>query len=155
MRCTRIIPDYAFPGLEDPAISTIVAGLIGVAIVFLAMVGARLAACVGAAAPERRVLDLDRYVPRQSALHAADARLKFILTVAFIVAVSLLPVGAYLALLIAWLAVVDAVVVERTSVPCAPPAARSSRSRSCSRPCRSCSPDPGIRWRPSISDRCP
>lgn len=34
-----IIPDYAFPGLEDPAISTIVAGLIGVAIVFLAMVG--------------------------------------------------------------------------------------------------------------------
>ena len=28
-----IIPDYAFPGVDDPVISTILAGLIGVAIV--------------------------------------------------------------------------------------------------------------------------
>ncbi len=28
-----IIPDYAFPGIDDPVISTIVAGLVGVAIV--------------------------------------------------------------------------------------------------------------------------
>jgi cobalt/nickel transport system permease protein len=34
-----IIPDYTFPGIEDPAISTVVSGLIGVALVFLLMVG--------------------------------------------------------------------------------------------------------------------
>jgi hypothetical protein len=34
-----IIPDYAFPGVEDPVISTILAGLVGVAVVFLLMVG--------------------------------------------------------------------------------------------------------------------
>jgi hypothetical protein len=30
----EIIPDYALPGVEDPAIATILAGFIGVAIVF-------------------------------------------------------------------------------------------------------------------------
>jgi hypothetical protein len=34
-----IIPDYTFPGVDDPVISTVLAGLIGVAIVFLVMVG--------------------------------------------------------------------------------------------------------------------
>ena len=34
-----IVPDYSFPGVDDPVISTILAGLLGVAIVFLAMVG--------------------------------------------------------------------------------------------------------------------
>ena len=34
-----VIPDYTFPGLDDPVVSTIVAGLIGVGIVFLLMVG--------------------------------------------------------------------------------------------------------------------
>jgi hypothetical protein len=29
-----ILPDYAVPGLEDPVLSTVVAGLIGVALVF-------------------------------------------------------------------------------------------------------------------------
>lgn len=33
-----IIPDYTVPGIDDPVVSTILAGLIGVAIVFLAMV---------------------------------------------------------------------------------------------------------------------
>jgi hypothetical protein len=33
-----IVPDYTVPGLEGPA-STVVAGLIGIGIVFLAMVG--------------------------------------------------------------------------------------------------------------------
>ena len=33
-----IIPDYTFPGIDDPAVSTIVAGLVGVALVFLLMV---------------------------------------------------------------------------------------------------------------------
>jgi hypothetical protein len=34
-----IIPDYAFPGVDDPVISTVLAGLIGIVIVFLVMVG--------------------------------------------------------------------------------------------------------------------
>jgi cobalt/nickel transport system permease protein len=34
-----ILPDYTVPGLEDPAITTVVAGLIGVVLVFLAMWG--------------------------------------------------------------------------------------------------------------------
>jgi hypothetical protein len=34
-----IIPDYAFPGVEDPVLSTILAGVVGVIIVFLLMVG--------------------------------------------------------------------------------------------------------------------
>ena len=34
-----IIPDYAVPGVDDPVLSTILAGLIGVVIVFLLMIG--------------------------------------------------------------------------------------------------------------------
>jgi uncharacterized protein (TIGR03382 family) len=34
-----IIPDYAFPGVEDPALSTILAGVVGVILVFLSMIG--------------------------------------------------------------------------------------------------------------------
>jgi hypothetical protein len=34
-----IIPDYEFPGVEDPVVSTILAGIVGVIMVFLAMVG--------------------------------------------------------------------------------------------------------------------
>jgi hypothetical protein len=34
-----LFPDYAIPGIDDPAVSTIVAGLIGVVIVFALMVG--------------------------------------------------------------------------------------------------------------------
>jgi hypothetical protein len=34
-----IIPDYTFPGVDDPVLSTILAGLIGVGIVFLLVVG--------------------------------------------------------------------------------------------------------------------
>lgn len=34
-----IIPDYAFPGVDDPVISTILAGLVGVVTVFVLMVG--------------------------------------------------------------------------------------------------------------------
>jgi cobalt/nickel transport system permease protein len=52
------------------------------------------------------LLDLDRYVPRESAVHGADARVKFVATVLLVVAVSLLPVGAYVALGIAWLVVI-------------------------------------------------
>lgn len=34
-----ILPDYTIPGIDDPVITTIVSGLIGIALVFLAMVG--------------------------------------------------------------------------------------------------------------------
>ena len=34
-----ILPDYTVPGLDDPALSTIASGLIGIAIVFVLMVG--------------------------------------------------------------------------------------------------------------------
>jgi hypothetical protein len=34
-----IIPDYTVPGVDDPVLSTILAGLIGVGLVFLIMVG--------------------------------------------------------------------------------------------------------------------
>jgi hypothetical protein len=33
-----ILPDYTIPGLGDPALSTIVSGLVGIAIVFFVMV---------------------------------------------------------------------------------------------------------------------
>lgn len=52
------------------------------------------------------MLDLDRYIARQSPIHAADARLKFLLTIAFIVAVGLLPTGSFAAIGIAWAALV-------------------------------------------------
>lgn len=35
----EIIPGYSFPGVEDPTLSKVLAGLVGVVIVFLAMVG--------------------------------------------------------------------------------------------------------------------
>jgi hypothetical protein len=34
-----IIPDYTFPGVDDPVLSTILAGLVGIVVVFLLMVG--------------------------------------------------------------------------------------------------------------------
>jgi cobalt/nickel transport system permease protein len=51
-------------------------------------------------------VDVNRYVPRDSPIHGADARLKFVLTIAFILTVSLLPVGAWLSIALAWLALV-------------------------------------------------
>jgi cobalt/nickel transport system permease protein len=54
----------------------------------------------GRAGPD---LDLDRYLARESAVHDLDARLKFVLTVGFIVSISLLPTGSFAALGIAWL----------------------------------------------------
>ena len=49
-----IVPDYAVPGVDDPVLSTIVAGLLGVGIVFLLMVGLGRHARAGAAAPDDR-----------------------------------------------------------------------------------------------------
>ncbi len=97
-------------------------------------------------------MDLDRYIARESPIHAADARLKFIATVAFIVTVSLLPVGSFLALGLAELVVI-ASRSSRDSGPCGPRAGRSSRRRSCWPRCRWCSRSRATRWGPSTSAR--
>jgi cobalt/nickel transport system permease protein len=48
-------------------------------------------------------VDLDRSIPGSSAIHGADPRLKLVATVATILAISLLPVGAWAAFALAWL----------------------------------------------------
>lgn len=49
-------------------------------------------------------IDLDREIPRESPIHAADARLKFVLTLAAILSLALLPMGAFAAMAIAFAA---------------------------------------------------
>ena len=47
-------------------------------------------------------MELDRYIPRQSPVHGADARLKLLLVVAAVLGVALLPVGAFGAYALVW-----------------------------------------------------
>ncbi len=35
----NVLPDYSIPGIDDPFLSTVLAGLIGVSVIFLLMVG--------------------------------------------------------------------------------------------------------------------
>ena len=56
-------------------------------------------------------MDLDRSIPGSSPLHRADPRLKFIVAVAAILAISLLPVAAFLPLLAVWVVLVAAAIV--------------------------------------------
>lgn len=58
-------------------------------------------------------MDLDRAIARNSPVHRADPRLKFLGVIATILAISLLPVGAFLALGVMWLALVAASTVAR------------------------------------------
>lgn len=58
-------------------------------------------------------MDLDRYLERDSRIHAADARLKFLITIGFILSLSLLPIGSFLAIAIAWVVLMAATVVAR------------------------------------------
>ncbi len=46
---------------------------------------------------------MDRYLARDSVVHRVDPRLKLVLAVAAILAISLLPVGSFIALAVAWL----------------------------------------------------
>lgn len=46
-------------------------------------------------------------------MHATDARLKFLLTVGFILALSLLPIGSYVALAIGWVAVLALAILAK------------------------------------------
>ena len=56
-------------------------------------------------------MELDRAVAGTSPIHRADPRLKFVAVVATILAISLLPVGAFAALGIMWLALIAASLV--------------------------------------------
>ena len=58
-------------------------------------------------------MDLDRHIPRQSGIHNADARLKLLLALAAILAIALLPVGAFVAFAIVWLVLVAASTAAR------------------------------------------
>jgi cobalt/nickel transport system permease protein len=58
-------------------------------------------------------MDLDRYIERDSPIHGADARLKFLVTIGFILALSLLPIGSFAAIGGAWAALLVATVVAR------------------------------------------
>lgn len=53
-------------------------------------------------------MELDRYIPRHSPAHRADARLKIVLAVAAILGIALLPAGAFVAYGITWLVLVGA-----------------------------------------------
>jgi cobalt/nickel transport system permease protein len=58
-------------------------------------------------------MELDRAIARDSPIHRADPRLKFLVVVATILAISLLPVGAFVALGLMWLALSGAALVAR------------------------------------------
>jgi cobalt/nickel transport system permease protein len=58
-------------------------------------------------------MDLDRAVARDSPIHRADPRLKLVATIATILAITLVPIGGFLALAIAWAALTIASVVAR------------------------------------------
>jgi cobalt/nickel transport system permease protein len=53
-------------------------------------------------------MELDRYIPRHSPAHRADARLKIVLAVAAVLGIALLPVGAFAAYVVVWLVLVGA-----------------------------------------------
>jgi cobalt/nickel transport system permease protein len=58
-------------------------------------------------------MELDRYIPRQSLAHQADARLKVLLAVATILGIALLPNGTFVAYALVWLVLVAASSVAR------------------------------------------
>jgi len=58
-------------------------------------------------------MELDRYIPRHSPAHRADARLKIVLIVALVFGIALLPTGAFAAYLVVWLVLVGASAFAR------------------------------------------
>lgn len=53
-------------------------------------------------------MELDRYIPRRSPAHRADARLKIVLVVATVLGIALLPAGSFGAYLVVWLVLLGA-----------------------------------------------
>ena len=106
----NIIPDYVFPGISNQALATIAAGILGTLIVFgaalaLAFLARRWRSASRGQVPEAgaraqqgvpmHLHFLDPYQERSSPVHRADARLKLVLTLAFILTSALAPVGAW------------------------------------------------------------
>lgn len=58
-------------------------------------------------------MQLDRYLHRDSVVHRADGRVKFLLTVGLILWLSLLPVGSFVAIALAWAVVGAAALLAR------------------------------------------
>jgi len=58
-------------------------------------------------------MDLDRYIPRASPIHRADARLKIVVAIAAVLGIALLPAGTYVAFLITWLVLATASTIAR------------------------------------------
>lgn len=58
-------------------------------------------------------MELDRYIPRQSPAHRADARLKIVLVAATVLGIALLPTGSFGAYLVVWLVLLGASVFAR------------------------------------------
>jgi cobalt/nickel transport system permease protein len=58
-------------------------------------------------------VELDRAVARDSPVHRADPRLKFVAVAATILAISLLPVGAFVALGLMWVALIAMALLAR------------------------------------------
>jgi cobalt/nickel transport system permease protein len=58
-------------------------------------------------------MELDRYIPRHSPAHRADARLKIVLIGAMVLGIALLPVGAFGAYLVVWLVLMGASAFAR------------------------------------------
>ena len=58
-------------------------------------------------------MELDRYIPRHSPAHRADARLKVVLAAAAILGIALLPVGAYAAYAVVFLVLMGASAAAR------------------------------------------
>ena len=58
-------------------------------------------------------MELDRYIPRQSPVHRADARLKIVLALAAVLGIALLPVGTFGAYAVVWLVLVGASALAR------------------------------------------
>ncbi len=58
-------------------------------------------------------MELDRYIPRHSPAHRADARLKIVLIVTVVLGIALLPAGAFVAYALVWLVLVGASAFAR------------------------------------------
>jgi len=58
-------------------------------------------------------MELDRYIPRHSPAHRADARLKILFIVATVLGIALLPVGAFVAYAVVWLVLVGASTIAQ------------------------------------------
>ena len=103
-----ILNGYSIPGVDGGAIATILAGLMGLAIVGLVIWAIGRVLAQRTPSGEDRPLGIDRYIPGRSVLHRADPRLKFLLAVGAILAIGLLPFGAFAALGIVLLVLVAA-----------------------------------------------